>query len=136
MKKFSHNTLWRDNLAEILIEEGAVVHIEQLDEDQYEEALRAKIVEESIEMLESSDQDEVMEGMADILEAMDALCKVYGIKMSEILEIKKEKHADLGGYNKTDLITDVEYPAGSEEEQYCLNHPDQYPQVDNQEESN
>jgi hypothetical protein len=39
----------------------------------------------------------------------------------------------LNNYSNNTL---VEYPAGSEEEQYCLNHPDQYPQVDNQKEFN
>lgn len=130
MKSFIHNKLWRDKLSKIMKEEGSVVHVEQLDEDQYEEALRAKIVEESIEMLESTDQDDVMEGMADILEVMDALCIVYGIKMDEILQIKEEKQADLGGYNKSELVTRVEHPAGSASEKYCLDNPEQYPQTE------
>jgi predicted house-cleaning noncanonical NTP pyrophosphatase (MazG superfamily) len=133
MKSFVHNKLWRDKLAEMVSEEGSVVYIDNIDEDQYEEALRAKIVEESIEMLESVDQDDVMEEMADSLEVMDALCKVYGITMDDIKKIKDEKFEDLGGYSKSQLITHVEHPAGSAAEKYCLENPEQYPEMEDEE---
>lgn len=130
MKKFEHNKLWRSKFTEMMVDKGCVVYADKLDEDQYEEALRAKIVEESIEMLEATDQEEAMEEMADILEVMDCLCKVYGIKMADILDIKARKLAKLGSYSEQKLITDVEYPAGSKYEKYCLENPDQYPEVE------
>lgn len=62
--------------------------------------LKEKVVEEAFEMYWSSDNDHLIEEVADILEVLRGTCKAYGIDFSEIENIANKKREKRGGFEE------------------------------------
>ncbi len=129
MRMFYQNKLWRDKLIAQRQALGAVVHQIELSDEEYSNALAMKLVEESEEIFETDSLDEIKDEVADILEAIDCLLAHHKISFDEILKIKADKQKKLGSYTNKILIEYAQYPAGSAEEQHCLDNIDRYPEI-------
>jgi predicted house-cleaning noncanonical NTP pyrophosphatase (MazG superfamily) len=129
MRMFYQNKLWRDKLIAQRQALGAVVHQIQLSDEEYSNALAMKLVEESEEIFETDSLDEIKDELADILEAIDCLLAHHKVSFDEILKIKADKKKESGSYTNKILIEYAEYPAGSKEEQHCLENIDRYPEI-------
>lgn len=99
-----YNKLVRDNIPEIINNNGETAHISILSEDTYTAELKKKLLEEANEFIES---EELME-LADILEVAEALAKVKGSSFDEIMELKKIKAAKNGAFEKKLFLETVE----------------------------
>lgn len=99
-----YNKLVRDNIPEIIKNNGETAHISILSEDTYTAELKKKLLEEANEFIES---EELME-LADILEVAEALAKVKGSSFDEIMELKKIKAAKNGAFEKKLFLETVE----------------------------
>ncbi|GAU76051.1 nucleoside triphosphate pyrophosphohydrolase [Fusibacter sp. 3D3] len=92
MKTIYHNKLVRDKIPQIIAESGALYEVNKLNETEYLNALKSKLVEEVQEYLES----ESIEELADILEVIKCLQKTHNISEGEMKQIQKTK-AELRG---------------------------------------
>lgn len=77
-KMKEYNKLVRDRIPEIIEQAGKIARWHQLNDDEFREALRAKVVEEAIELLEADDAGICTE-LADLAEVLDAALRVYGV---------------------------------------------------------
>jgi len=129
MRKFIQNKLWRDKAPELMEQMGSIIHCKKLNNTEYDEELRKKLIEEIQEVVSAKNQKELTEELADIFEGIDALCALHGINKSEILKVQEEKKQKRGGFYERKYVTIAEHAEGSFGEKYCLAQPEKYPEV-------
>ncbi|MDO4846677.1 MAG: AAA family ATPase [Clostridiaceae bacterium] len=98
-----HNKLVRDNIPQIIENNGQSAKTVILDDEKYTAALEKKLKEETREYLQSK---ELME-LADILEVVEALAKNRGSSFDEVLELKKQKQEKNGAFDKKVFLISV-----------------------------
>lgn len=91
-----YNKLVRDNIPEIMIQNGAKPVTRILTDEEYLIELNKKLLEEVKEYLES----ESIEEIADIEEVLLAILNVKGITRDNLEEIRKTKILKRGAFNK------------------------------------
>jgi len=98
------NKLVRDKIPDIISDKGekAITHI--ADDEEYEDALRAKFHEEVEEFLENISVEEV----ADVLEVVHAICKFKGVDLNDLEEIRRKKAEERGGFNERIILERTE----------------------------
>lgn len=99
-----YNKLVRDNIPSIIRENGEMPHISILNDKDYFEKLKSKLMEETNEFMASEELTE----LADILEVVDFLARAKGSTLDEIFEIKKQKSLKNGGFEKKVFLEFVE----------------------------
>lgn len=97
------NKLVRDNIPDIIESNNQSAKTVILDGEKYTAALEKKLKEETREYLHSK---ELME-LADILEVIEALAKNQGSSFEEVLELKKQKQAKNGAFDKKIFLVSV-----------------------------
>lgn len=88
------NKLVRDKIPQIIEAQGETPVTRILGEEEYHAALEGKLREETAEYLESHELAE----LADILEAVYALCQADGHTLAELTAAYEEKHQARGGF--------------------------------------
>ncbi|MCA9770059.1 nucleoside triphosphate pyrophosphohydrolase [Candidatus Dependentiae bacterium] len=129
MRSFLQNKLWRDKLPAKKEKMGSVIHIQQLTDNEFDQQLKIKLLEESTEVQATSSQKELIEEMADVLEVIDALCALHNITKEDIINAQTNKREERGGFFERKFVTVADHPVGSCGEQYCLAQPKKYPEV-------
>lgn len=85
------NKLVRDKVPEIIEEEGNYTLIRKLSDEEFENALNNKLLEEASEVISATKKEDIKEELSDLLEVMLAKAKLYDISMSEIEECRINK---------------------------------------------
>ena len=99
-----HNKLVRDRIPEIISKSGIEYQTITLSEQEYQQALRQKLIEEAQEAATANNADLAIE-IADLLEVVDALLKSYEISHHKVLLDQDKKRARKGDFdNKTMLL--------------------------------
>ncbi len=91
-----YNKLVRDNIPEIMINNGAKPGTRVLSDDEYLIELNKKILEEVNEYL----QDQNVEELADIEEVLRAILDLKGVSYEEFERIRKQKVLKRGAFKK------------------------------------
>lgn len=92
----TYNKLVRDNIPEIMIQNGAKPVTRILTDEEYLIELNKKLLEEVKEYLESENIEEI----ADIEEVLLAILNVKGITRDNLEEIRKTKTLKRGAFTK------------------------------------
>lgn len=100
MKKF--NKLVRDHIPEIIEKNGQTAHVAVLEDEEYEKALEEKLKEEVNEYI----SDNSVEELADILEVLDAILQFRNITWEDVMDAKKKKKEQRGGFDKRLFLID------------------------------
>ena len=95
----TYNKLVRDCIPDIIQAEGRRCETETLSDAEYEQALRAKLVEEAEEAAQASDEQLAQE-LADMYEVIDALMALKGISEAQVRAIQAQRHAERGGFSR------------------------------------
>lgn len=132
MRKFYQNKLWRNKLIKIREDKGAIIHFIKLSHAQMNEELGMKMVEEANDAYAANTQEEMIDEIVDVLEVIDCILAFHGISKDHIMALKEKKKAEFGTYTDNRLVDYVEYPAGSLEEKHCLDNPDHFPELDDE----
>jgi predicted house-cleaning noncanonical NTP pyrophosphatase (MazG superfamily) len=103
MATVRYNKLVRDKIPEIIESSGKKSVTDILSEQDYLVMLDEKLNEELAEYQESKS----MEELADLLEVMKAVAAARGSSMEEVEQIRKEKAAKRGGFEKRILLLEV-----------------------------
>lgn len=93
-----HNKLVRDKIPKIICDSGNQCEISNLNDVEYTEALRQKLVEEANEAAIAS-PEELAQELADVMEVIDALMAATGIEPEKVREIQKQKRSGRGGFD-------------------------------------
>lgn len=104
MSTIRYNKLVRDKIPEIIKDSGKTCTVSTLSDQDYLNMLDAKLNEELAEYQESKS----MEELADLLEVMQAVAFARGSSISEVEQIRKEKAAKRGGFEKRILLLEVQ----------------------------
>jgi len=91
-----YDKLVRDNIPEIMLENGAKPVTRVLDEQEYLQELNKKLLEEVNEYL----QDGNVEELADVQEVMNAILSVKGVSQDSFEETRNQKVKKRGAFNK------------------------------------
>jgi predicted house-cleaning noncanonical NTP pyrophosphatase (MazG superfamily) len=101
MKKVYYNKLVADGLPGKLQALGSAYDIRVIEDDEeYEQELLKKLVEEANELRSAKSKDEVLKELADVLEIIDAIKTVKGLFDAEVTEVKAERLQKRGGFFK------------------------------------
>ena len=103
MDKILYDKLVRDQIPQIIRAGGNDCEIRVLEEEEYRQRLEQKLSEELSEYLQSGQLEE----LADLLEVMMALVKAKGSSWQELEDIRQDKFAQRGGFEKRLLLQSV-----------------------------
>lgn len=98
-----YNKLVRDHIPEIIEPGGRKCTTEILSDDRWLQMLDAKLNEELAEYQESKSLEE----LADLLEVMRAIVKARGWNWEQLEQVRQEKAARRGGFEKKILLKEV-----------------------------
>lgn len=103
-----YNKLVRDNIPEIIVGNGGNPFTRVLDDSEYKAELEKKLNEEYQEVLGTTTSDDRVEELADMLEIIEALAKLEGKSLDDVIEVAKEKRSKRGGFSKKIFLEKVE----------------------------
>lgn len=101
MKRY--NKLVRDRIPEIIELDGKKCTYETLSDENYMSLLDQKLNEELAEYQESK----TIEELADLLEVMQAVVKARGWTLEELEQVRADKAAERGRFEKKILLKEV-----------------------------
>ena len=102
MKKY--NKLIRDRIPEIIAADGRACKTQVLSDEQFQEYLNRKILEEVKEYLDSGEVEE----LADLEEVIRAILDVKGVTYEEFEKIRTAKVEERGAFKKKLLLIETE----------------------------
>ncbi len=91
-----HDKLVRDNIPQIIEENGDLAFTHIAEKAEYRQRLKAKLTEEVNEYLDSGDIEE----LADILEVIHSLTALDGLPREQLKLIQTKKRQERGGFEK------------------------------------
>jgi len=93
-----YDKLIRDRIPEIMDDAGVSYEIETLDDEAFERALRAKLVEEAGEAAVAAGQGDLAKELADLLEVVRALMKATGLDPENVETLRERRRIERGGF--------------------------------------
>jgi len=130
MRKFKFSKLVRDKIVKRIISDGNKPNWRELTEGEYIQELKNKILEESLEIPKSKNNDDLIKELADIQEIIDNLLEVLKISKPKFKQIQDKKNEKAGSFKKRLYIEDVETKKEKTEwVKYYLSNPDKYPEI-------
>lgn len=90
--------LVRDRIPDLIEADGGSVTVRVLDGQEFEAALRAKLLEEAAELAAASGAA-VTEELADVREVMLAIAKCHDIEWTEVERVARDKLAECGAFD-------------------------------------
>lgn len=102
----SYNKLVRDNIPNIIKNNGQEPITRILSNEEYKSELEKKLLEECNEVLLSMGSDRIEE-LADVLEVIIALSKVEGKTLDDVIETGRVKRLERGSFDKKIFLEDV-----------------------------
>lgn len=94
-----YQKLVRDNIPAIIQNDGYVCDIETMGEEEYQQALRQKLVEEACEVATAGSHALIAE-LADLYEVIDALMKSNDIPASAVRAEQEQRRHERGGFEQ------------------------------------
>ena len=126
-RKFIHNKLWRDDAIEQLEEQhGDIIHRIILDDQEYNNQLGLKLIEEATEVHTAKSKDELSSEVGDVLEVLDCIIALHNLSPQDIEQARNRKRNSRGSYLKRKFVTTTESIPGSFLDNYCSKDPDKY----------
>lgn len=125
--RFRVEKLIRDNLPGMMRDLGLRVFERRLGDQDYDLALRAKLLEEAAEAHAARTRDEIAGELADLQEVILALAALHGLSAEQVEAVRLEKRQERGGFDERIFNAAVEADHGLPAADYYLARPDQYP---------
>ncbi|MCA9508537.1 MAG: nucleoside triphosphate pyrophosphohydrolase [Myxococcales bacterium] len=129
MRQFKQNKLWRDKAMALLESQGSRVNWRKLEQKEFQQCLKEKLLEESKEVVSASSLEQIVEELADVMEVIEAMAEAYEISMDDIITAKNNKKSKRGGFSDRIYVESTLHPEGSFGEKYCLADPQKYPEI-------
>jgi predicted house-cleaning noncanonical NTP pyrophosphatase (MazG superfamily) len=102
-----YNKLVRDRIPEIIRSQGHQPVTYVLNDEQYQDALLAKLPEEAQEA-KAAPADDLLAELADVLEVLRALVAARGRSWEELLSVAAGKRAERGAFSDRIFLEYVE----------------------------
>lgn len=132
IKSFKVEKLIRDRVPIILREKGIVVHARAMEQEEFIQKLKDKLLEEAEEVRQSQTPEELLEELADLLEVIQTLSSATGLTMYEMERKRIEKRQVKGGFDEKVYNHRVEVEDTNPAIAYYLNKAAKYPETTHQ----
>lgn len=99
MERKVYNKLIRDRIPEIIEQDNRKCEVVVMPDDEFDNALREKLVEEAQEARQTGEAELIIE-LADLLEVMQALMKLHKIALAQLEAEQHKRHKSRGGFEK------------------------------------
>lgn len=129
MRYFEFKKLVRDEIVYHILKNGDLPKYKYLDEREFLDAVKCKIVEEALELQAAKKNDEILVEVSDIFELLDELMRMMKFEKKDIRQIQKERKQKNGGYRKRIYIENVCCIKNSKWEKYYLKNKMKYPEI-------
>lgn len=103
-----YNKLVRDQIPKIIEETGKKFSTRILDDNEYIKELKKKSFEELQEYVETNNNEDAIEELADVLEIIHALAEYHGASIEKVEEVRKQKAEKRGGFKEKIFLIEVE----------------------------
>lgn len=125
--RFQANKLVRDKTEERLRKKNITIGTRTLETEEYILELKKKLIEEAHEVSSTTNQEELLSELADVLEVIHALGTATGLSFQKLEQKRMEKWNARGGFDSRTYCTSIEGDAESEHIEYYRSQPDKYP---------
>lgn len=103
-----YNKLVRDLIPNVIEKTGKKFSTRILDNDEYIKELKKKSFEELEEYVNTTNTEDSLEELADVLEIIHALAEYHGSSIEQVEEIRKQKAEKRGGFKDKIFLIEVE----------------------------
>ena len=93
-----YNKLVRDNIPNIIKNNGEVPIIRVLNDIEYKQELEKKLYEEYNEVLSAKEANDRIEELADMIEIISSLAELENSSLNEVIEVANNKNIKRGGF--------------------------------------
>lgn len=128
MRKFRFEKLVRDKIPQSFYEEGSKPVVRRLDDREYFEALRAKLIEESNEV-PFGNTEEALKEIADLQEIIDCLVDSVGATKEEAVRVQQAKREKYGSFMQRQYVEMLEIDAENPWVEHYVANSDRYPEI-------
>lgn len=128
MHRFRFNKLVRDKTLERVRDRNFTIDYRILEHAEYVKCLKEKLREESREVQETTNPDELREELADVLEVIHGLIKVSGFTYEAIEKVRLEKREERGGFDKKIFGMTIDIESTNPFIDYYFKRPTEYPE--------
>ena len=94
------NKLVRDNIPNIIENNGEKAITRILSDKEYRVELYKKLLEESQEVINSQDTEDILEELAEVLEVLKSIAELENRNLDDVIEIANQKRLKRGGFSK------------------------------------
>lgn len=94
------NKLVRDNIPNIIKQNGEESVTKILDYEEYKKELYKKLLEEANEVINAQNKDAILEELADVFEILKSIAELEGKNINDVEEIANQKRLKRGGFSK------------------------------------
>lgn len=108
MAVITYHKLIRDNIPKIIRAAGAKPTVRKLAEAEFEEALLAKLGEETAEVQATVTSHDRLKELADVLEVVKALADLNGTTMDQLEVYRANRATERGAFRKRLFLITVE----------------------------
>ncbi|MEW9053065.1 MAG: nucleoside triphosphate pyrophosphohydrolase [Neobacillus sp.] len=103
-----YNKLVRDRIPEVIENTGKKFTTQVLNEKEYIKELKKKSFEELNEYINSKNDKDAVEELADLLEIIHALAEYHGSSINEVEKVRQLKAEKRGGFKGKVFLIEVE----------------------------
>ena len=96
----TYNKLVRDNIPNIIENNGEVAITRILDSEEYRLELYKKLIEECTEVISSKTKNETLEELGDVLEVLKSIAELENASIDDVIEIAKQKRLKRGCFER------------------------------------
>ena len=107
MVRIEYHKLVRDRIPELIRNDGYTCDTTTMDEREYQDALRAKLVEEALEAASANEETMVTE-LADLYEVINALMSEYNIDITAVRNEQRRRQEERGGFEQRIRLIGIE----------------------------
>lgn len=100
----------RDKIPASIEAKGEQVTQIRINGEELIEALKTKLIEEAIEVMDAKSTGETIEELADVLEVLHALSRHLEVKMKHIEDARKKKRQERGGFDEGKVLIKTTTP--------------------------
>lgn len=103
-----YNKLVRDRIPEVIESTGKQFSTRILNDDEYIKELKKKSFEELNEYINTVNDNDAIEELADLLEIIHALAEFHGTSFEEVDKVRQNKAQKRGGFKEKIFLIEVE----------------------------
>lgn len=130
MKTFAFKKIIRDKLYQKLLHDNDIkINKKDLTKQEFIEKLKDKLIEESLEVKDAKELEEIKEELADVLEVIQGLIKIHNLNFEDIEKIRKNKFQEKGGFENPIYINSISVDNSHSNINYFLKRKEKYPEI-------